>query len=344
MDAKPFIVVGENIHCTRSVKRRGNRMGTADNGQEAVRFQYNGEQRLLPIPANWSDVSPDYTKGKVKHVALAVHHSLHGTNAEQKVGRDYLRAMADRQITAGAMYLDVNVDEYSTNVIVGAETMAWLSRFLAAYTDIPLSIDSSNPDILVAGLRATSGSSRRPMVNSVSLERLHVVDMIAEHDADAIVSAAGPTNLPTTAEERINNFCTIIDHLDSRNIPRERLHLDPLVLPISTDQTNGMHFLDAVRQARAAFDGVHINGGLSNISFGMPNRKLLNLVFIYLCVEAGVDGGIMDPIVTPIDAISTLNPDSESFAIARALLTGNDPFGMEYIAAFRDGRLTTDHA
>jgi hypothetical protein len=71
----------------------------------------------------------------------------------------------------------------------------------------------------------------------------------------------------------------------------------------------------------------------------MPERKLLNMTFIYLCVESGTDGGIIDPVVTPVSAIVTLDTDSEPFRLARAVLTGEDMFGMEYITAYREGRL-----
>jgi 5-methyltetrahydrofolate--homocysteine methyltransferase len=145
--------------------------------------------------------------------------------------------------------------------------------------------------------------------------------------------------MPADADERMANFREVIAALDAVGVPRDRLHLDPLVLPISTDPMNGSHFLEATRCAAETFDGVHLNGGLSNISFGMPQRKLLNMVFMRLCIEAGTDGGIIDPVSVPPAAVLEMDTTSESYAMARAVLVGEDMFGMEYISAYREGRL-----
>jgi 5-methyltetrahydrofolate--homocysteine methyltransferase len=119
----------------------------------------------------------------------------------------------------------------------------------------------------------------------------------------------------------------------------EKMHLDALVFPISTDPNNGQSFLEANRQAKARWGGVNLNGGLSNISFGMPNRKLLNMVFCRLFAEAGGTGGIIDPVQMPPQAIGDLDPEDESFKLAAAVLTGEDMYGMEYITAHREGKL-----
>jgi 5-methyltetrahydrofolate--homocysteine methyltransferase len=116
------------------------------------------------------------------------------------------------------------------------------------------------------------------------------------------------------------------------------MHIDPLVFPISVDGQNGPDFLNSCRAVRQAFGpDVHLVAGLSNVSFGMPNRKLINQVFAWLAVEAGADGGIVDPSQINADILSGLDPDAEDFALARALLLGEDEFGMNYIMAMRAG-------
>jgi 5-methyltetrahydrofolate--homocysteine methyltransferase len=178
-----------------------------------------------------------------------------------------------------------------------------------------------------------------PMINSVSLERLEVVDLVVDFGADVIVSAAGLNDLPTEIEGRKKNFAEIIGILDNRGVAREKMHLDPLCFPISTDPANGPSFFEAIETLKKEYDTVHFSGGLSNISFGMPNRRLLNLVFIHLCIESGCDGGIIDPVSTPISAVTALNQSSEPYRLAKAVLTGADQFGMEYITAHREGKL-----
>jgi 5-methyltetrahydrofolate--homocysteine methyltransferase len=291
------------------------------------------------VPADWEQRSPAFAEGKIKHVALAIYHSLRGSAEDRATGEDYLCYLADRQIAGGATYLDLNVDEYSTDAVEAREVMAHTTGLLSARYDTPLSIDSSNPDILRIGLENCRKDVKPPMLNSVSLERVEAIDLIKEFDADVIVGASGREGMPTDAEQRMANFRELIGMLDDAGIPRGKMHLDPLVLPVSTDSMNGKHFMDATEQAAREFGGAHFNGGLSNISFGMPARKLLNLVFMHLCAEVGTDGGIIDPAATPLSAISQLDPESEPFRLAKAVLTGEDMFGMEYIGAYREGRL-----
>ncbi len=102
---------------------------------------------------------------------------------------------------------------------------------------------------------------------------------------------------------------------------------------------NGPNFLQATSRAKETFTGVHLGGGFSNVSFGMPKRKLLNMVFTWLCVEAGADSGIIDPVVMSVEDMAAMNPEAEDFQLARNVLDGTDMFGMEFITASRDGRL-----
>ena len=94
--------------------------------------------------------------------------------------------------------------------------------------------------------------------------------------------------------------------------------------------------------APAYGDTIHLTGGLSNVSFGMPARKLLNDTFIDLCAEAGIDSGIIDPVASDLARVFAADRDSEGYRLAADMLLGRDPFGGEYVAAFRDGRLGTE--
>ena len=127
--------------------------------------------------------------------------------------------------------------------------------------------------------------------------------------------------------------------LDQAGVPRAHMHLDPLVFPISTDPMHGKNFLETTRQAKQKFKGVRLSGGFSNVSFGMPQRKLLNMVFTYLAVEAGASSGIIDPVTMSPQDIAAMDESSEGFRMAKAFLTGEDMYGMEFIAAHREGRL-----
>jgi 5-methyltetrahydrofolate--homocysteine methyltransferase len=118
------------------------------------------------------------------------------------------------------------------------------------------------------------------------------------------------------------------------------LHVDPLVLPVAVEPEVGAWFLEAVRTLRATCGPeIHLTGGLSNVSFGMPLRKLLNDVFIDLAVEAGADSGIIDPVASDLRHIFAQDREARAQTLAVNLLTGRDPFGMEFLTAFRAGEL-----
>jgi len=336
MDISNFTTIAENIHCTLILKLDGNKIVAAGGGK-AVKFTHQGRERLLPISPAWK--SPMLEQGKVQHVALAIWHAIHSTGENKKAGEDYLVMSAKKQIDGGATFLDVNVDEYSNDNAVRVDVMKFVATFLSERFSVPLSIDSSNKAVLRAGLECCRRNVGDPMLNSVSLEREDCVELVPMFNTHVVVSAAGRTDLPTTLEGRLKNLREIIARLDAVGVKRERMHLDPLVFPISTDPMNGKGFFDVTTAAKKEFGAVKITGGYSNISFGMPDRKLLNEVFIYLVVQAGAESGIINPVATPIKAVAALDPKSEPFQLAKAVLDGTDMYGMEYITAFREGRL-----
>jgi 5-methyltetrahydrofolate--homocysteine methyltransferase len=112
------------------------------------------------------------------------------------------------------------------------------------------------------------------------------------------------------------------------------------VLPVAVDPEVGGFFLDAVRALRAAFGAqLHLTGGLSNVSYGLPARKLLNDVFIDLAVAAGADSGIIDPLANDLRRIAGLDRGARPYQLAADLLTGADPYGGAFLRAFRAGEL-----
>jgi 5-methyltetrahydrofolate--homocysteine methyltransferase len=162
----------------------------------------------------------------------------------------------------------------------------------------------------------------------------------AEFKAVVIASAAGEKDLPATTEQRLANLARLMPRLRSAGLRDDAIYVDPLVFPVATDSNNAKAFLDAVTAIRREYGaGIHVTGGLSNVSFGMPNRKLINQVFTWLAVEAGADGGILDPLQMNGKILAAVDTTTEPFKLAKALLTGEDLFGAEYITAHREGRL-----
>lgn len=337
MKVETFIGVGENIHCTRIYQVGGKFVKKSGDGSYVVEYTDEGEVLQFPVPSHFMETA-DWESGKLKHCAAAIWQG-HGGDAPEE-GIRYLQALARKQEAAGATYLDVNVDEYSTDVAERVELMKWTVDVVQQAASVPVSVDSSDLDILRAGLEACDQERGRPMVNSVSLERTDAVRVAAEFNAVVIASAAGENDLPATTGERLANIATLLPRLEEAGLGLADIHFDPLVFPISTDGQNGIGFLDSVRAIRDTYgDACHVVAGLSNISFGMPNRRLINQVFSWLAVEAGADGGIVDPLQINASILSGLDTGSESFQLARALLLGEDDFGMNYIMASREGTL-----
>jgi 5-methyltetrahydrofolate--homocysteine methyltransferase len=178
------------------------------------------------------------------------------------------------------------------------------------------------------------------MVNSVSLERQESIPVAAEFKAVVIASAAGEKDLPCNTEQRLANINRLMPMLDAVGIRGAAVYVDPLVFPVATDSNNAQSFIESVAAIRKTYGPeIHISGGLSNVSFGMPARKLINQVFTWMVVEAGGDSGILDPLQMNAKILAAVDTSSESFKMARALLTGEDMFGVEFIMAHREGKL-----
>ncbi|MCK5849480.1 MAG: dihydropteroate synthase [Kiritimatiellae bacterium] len=339
MNISKFIAVGENIHCTRIYKVDGKYARPQADGRYAIEYTADGESKTMPVPEHFMK-NADWEAGKVKHCAAAIWLGNNGNDEEKSAGIDYLRAAAKKQVSTGATYLDINVDEFSTDIEERVQLMRWVVGIVQDTVDIPISVDSSNLDILKAGLEACDKSRGRPMLNSVSLERPEAIALAAEHEAVIIASVAGEKDLPSSTKGRLENLSVLMPKLRNAGFQDEHIHIDPLVFPISTDSTNGIGFLESVSAIRKNYgDKIHIVAGLSNVSFGMPCRKLINQVFTWLAVEAGADGGIVDPLQISIDTLNTMDLNSDKFKLAKALLLGEDDFGMNFITASREGKL-----
>ena len=351
----PFTIIGENVHATRSFARKGKNIVTVD-GVEAVAFKdaTTGADRTCPICTPVAE-SAEFAKNKVKHIRNALLLGLGGDRVldarltgdvspeSAQAGRDYLVAAAVRQERNGAHYLDVNVDEISPDEGVRVRAMEWLVGLLEGAVGVPLSLDSSSMPVLEAGFR-TSTKPRGPlMLNSASAERPEALDLAAANGAAAVLSAAGIGGLPSTVAARVDNASAIYAQAQERGIAPADCHVDLLVLPVGVDSEAGNNFLGAVRQFRAEHGPeVRLTGGLSNVSFGLPNRKLVNDAFLALALDAGVDSGIVDPNVIDLERVRGLDRDAKPFRMAADVLTGVDAFAMEYLTAHRAGELGGD--
>ena len=334
---KRFTVIGENIHATRVLRLNGKRVSANNEGVQSVKYYSDGETKFMTIPDEMKKTQP-YQQGQAKHFMIAIWKGLFGDSADQDESVDYIKNEIKRQEAAGANFLDLNVDEMSHKLDIQIKSMKWLVSVVEEYSSVPPSIDSSNSEIIQAGLSQYSGKQGRPMINSIALERVETFDLVREFNASAILTGASEDGMPSNSDERVFNINKIVDISKNYDINFSDIHLAPLVFPISVSPEYGVHFFDAVEKIRELFgDEINISGGLSNVSFGLPRRKLVNDVFIYICLQRGLDSGIIDPLQLKIDDILLMDEDSDDFKIAENMLMGRDDFCMNYIKYCREG-------
>ncbi len=239
--------------------------------------------------------------------------------ALQEGNLDYVRELAQRQVAWGADVLDVNVG------VPGLDEVAMIPKVIEAVlsvVDVPLCIDSGNPAVLEAGLKAAPG---KPLVNSVSGEekRLEsVLPVVRERGAAVIGLTMDDTGIPKTDEERVAVAEKILDRAAKLGIPAEDIIIDPLVLTVGSDSKAALVTLQTIELLRRTF-GVNINLGASNVSFGLPDRLTVNQAFLALAIQAGATCSITDPI-----KLGTVIKAAD-------LLLGRDDYAMRYIKYFR---------
>ncbi|MCH2494137.1 MAG: dihydropteroate synthase [Dehalococcoidia bacterium] len=329
-----FKIIGENIHTTRSIKLGGVRTKEI-NSKIVISYRKKGDEfSIMDIPKHFEDTQP-YKQGQLKHFMIAIWHGMNGNKSQ---GIDYIKWEIERQTSNSASYLDINVDEYSYKIEDQIEAMRWLVDIVKEYAKIPVSIDSSNPEIIKAGLDQYD-NHMRPMVNSLSLERKDLVEAIVEFDAQVVVSAASESSMPEDSNERIENLKNLIDYSTSKGLLLKDLFIDPLIFPISVSSSYGTDALEAISKIKNEWPEVNITGGMSNVSFGLPKRRLVNDVFISLAIDAGANSGIINPVESKIDRILSIDKNSEAFSITKDMLEGRDEFCVNYLSAFREKRI-----
>jgi cobalamin-dependent methionine synthase I len=236
--------------------------------------------------------------------------------------------IARRQSEAGADLLDVNAGTGPDREI---EDLLWLIETITARVETPLCIDSPSREAVEAGLK--KAGQRAAMINSTTAEekRLEaILPLIQGCDCSIIGLCMGDEGVPGDAEGRYRVAQRLVEKLTAGKVPLERIYLDPIVCPISVDGTAGRTTLETLRLIKDGLPQVKTICGLSNISFGLPQRQLLNRQFLSIMRTAGLDAAILDP---------TDRKLTGSLRAAEALL-GHDENCLNYIRAARDGTLT----
>jgi 5-methyltetrahydrofolate--homocysteine methyltransferase len=208
--------------------------------------------------------------------------------------------------------------------------MLWLVPVAQTITDAIIAIDSSDPETIVAGMSVHDAARSRVAINSVNLEdgRQDLIKLAKEKNALLFANASGRDGMPKDEHERVKNLVELMDMMDAAGVPIRDRYLDPLAFPASTGAAFGSHYLEAVREIRRLYPEVHIFGGHSNTSFGLPQRKIMNHAFIVLSILAGCDTLMIDPVMNP-------PKDFIEFKLGADVVHGKDEFAVRYMSAFR---------
>ena len=240
---------------------------------------------------------------------------------------DAIKKLALDQREAGADYIDVNAGIF---VEEEPEYLRWLVELVQSVTDAPCCIDSPSPAAIEAALAVHKGDTP-PMLNSISLEKDRydaLLPILAGSDMKVVALCMSDEGMPETTEDRLAIADKLINGLVAKDVPIENIYVDPLVQPISTKDTFGAEFLNAVEAIVEKFPGVHTMCGLSNISFGLPNRPYINQIFAAMAIAKGLDGLI----INPLDKRMMAN------LITAEAVAGKDSFCMNYLKAHRAER------
>jgi 5-methyltetrahydrofolate--homocysteine methyltransferase len=239
--------------------------------------------------------------------------------ALQEGNLDYVRDLAKKQIAAGADLLDVNVG------MAGTDDVDYLPRvveMLVSEFDVPLCIDSPNPRALAAALPLIAGKALVNSTNGEDRTLAAVLPLVKEHQAAVIGLTIGEEGISNDPEMRLAAAARIIERATQLGIPTEDIVIDPLVMTVGADHNAATVTLRTIELVRKEF-GVNINLGASNVSFGLPERDVINQAFLALAISAGASCAITDPMKYGL-AIKAID-----------LLRARDEYGMKYLKYYR---------
>ncbi len=256
---------------------------------------------------------------------------INGTRKRVKeavLNRDaaFIQKLAADQAAVGAHWIDVNA---GTPVEREPDDLVWLVETVQEATDKPLCLDSANPAALAAALPHVR---QAPLINSISGEQARltgVLPLAARTGGGVIALAMDDKGIPATAEGRLAIVQRLIGLTREAGIPDEQLYVDPLVMTIGASGDAGRVALATARAVKAEFPKVHLTSGLSNVSYGLPVRSLINRAFLTLMIEAGLDTAILDP----------LDRELRRAILATEAVLGLDRHCLNYTRAFRAGLL-----
>ncbi len=230
---------------------------------------------------------------------------------------ELIRKLARDQAEAGADVIDLNAGESMEDE---KEDMDWLIDLVEdEVNDVRICIDTPDPKVLEFALEKVEN---KPVINSISNEpdKGRAREIAADSNAEIIGLAMGEEGMPETVEDRLTETEALLEKCDDLGIDEDRLYIDVIAMTIGSNQEQGQYVIDSIRGIKEKF-GVKTNIGLSNMSFGLPDRALINRTVFAMLLEAGLDAALIDP---------TDKPMMDTLKAAEALL-GVDKNCLNYL-------------
>lgn len=241
---------------------------------------------------------------------------------------EFIKERARMQANAGASFIDCCA---SVPVEQELETLQWMIDCIQAVTDIPIGLDSPCADTLA---QAYPFCKRPGLFNSVSGEGskidtlFPILAMPENRKWEVVALLSDDTGIPKSAEDRLRVFDHIMKKAEEYGIASSRIHIDPLVEMLCTCEDGIAMILEVIQTIKARYPSIHITGAVSNISFNLPVRRILNQTFLVLAMSAGMDSAVMDP----------TNRDMMGMMYATEAMLGLDAYCLEYITAYREDK------
>ena len=207
------------------------------------------------------------------------------------------------------------------------DDLIWLIENIQSVVDIPLSLDSANPNALGIAIKAVN---KTPLINSISgePERLEkILPLVAKHGCEVIALAMDEKKIPETFDKRMEVIDKVLEATHAVGVADDKVYVDPLAMTIATMNQSAVIACDTIRAVRAKYPQVHFTMGLSNISFGLPARKQVNRGLLILAMQAGLDSAILDP----------LDKELQAAIVTTELLLGKDRHCLNYLKASSKG-------
>ncbi len=240
---------------------------------------------------------------------------------------EYIQTDILAQLEAGAGLIDVNAGSRCDSEL---DDLIWLIDVIQDVAPkAHLCLDSPNPEVLE---QVVDRVNEMPMLNSTTAEKVRFQEMapvIQQRECDVLALCIDDRGIPKSADQIYENASFLVPELEKLGVARERIYLDTVLTAVSTNQEAALISFGVNSRIHTDFEGVNTICGLSNVSFGMPNRSLINSIYIALAMNSGLDAAICNP----------LNERLMETIFATDLLLGKDRWCQNYTSAIRSGRI-----